>query len=727
MKLTIEKLCWAFLLFCGSAVVAPAQQTTALSYSVPRLIRYSGMATDPQGKHPSGTMGATFALYKDEHGGAALWIETQNVTADASGRYTVQLGASKPDGLPAELFTSGEARWLGVSINGQAEQSRVLLLSVPYALKAADAETIGGLPPSAFVLAAPPNSNSSTTPSSGSNSNENPPSIGGTGKTNYLPASTLDVNGGSTIRGLFSLPASGTATATIGFNSQPMDLAASVFNSGTSTAVPQTFQWQAEPVGNNTTKATGSLNLLFAQGTGKPTETGLNIASNGQIKFASGQTFPGTGTITGVTAGSGLTGGGTSGNINLSVPINGITNSMLQNSSLTVSPGIALTGGGAVSLGGGTTLSVDTTKVVTGVIAGTDLTGGGTGGVQTLSLDTTKVPQLNANNTFYGNQTVNGNLTVMNNSSYQPFLVQSSNTFGTWLELSNTSAGGQTWNILSAGSSNSEGAGNLGITNLHGGTIWLEGPVNATQNITSTGIVSGGVVNAATSFDLGGNVFAFGSPSGSNAFLGFAGNSTTTGTGNTASGVQALVANTTGTGNTAIGNLALAQNTNGGFNTGVGYLAGGGATSAFGGTAIGAFTTISSEYATAIGAYAEADEAFTLVLGGINGVNGANADTFVGIGTTLPATLLHINHAPLSGGRDVLEITSGGSKDVASLLLQNTASGGLRLRHGVGTSTAYLASSGPLEFVTADTGTPSNPSPPAMTIDNSGNVNIKGT
>jgi hypothetical protein len=233
------------------------------------------MATDPQGKHPSGTMGATFALYKDEHGSAALWIETQNVTADISGRYTVQLGASKPDGLRAELFTSGEARWLGVSINGQAEQPRVLLLSVPYALKAADAETIDGLPPSAFVLAVPPNSNSSTTPSSGSNSNENPPSIGGTGKTNYLPiwtnsttlgssvlfqsrkgskaqigigttkpASTLDVNGGGTIRGLFNLPATGTATASGGFNSQPIDLAASVFNSGTSTAVPQTFQWR---------------------------------------------------------------------------------------------------------------------------------------------------------------------------------------------------------------------------------------------------------------------------------------------------------------------------------------------------------------------------------------------------------------------------------------------------------------------------------------------------
>jgi hypothetical protein len=53
-----------------------------------------------------------------------LWLETQNVQADAKGNYTVQLGATKPDGLPLDLFSSGEARWLGVTINGGTEQPR---------------------------------------------------------------------------------------------------------------------------------------------------------------------------------------------------------------------------------------------------------------------------------------------------------------------------------------------------------------------------------------------------------------------------------------------------------------------------------------------------------------------------------------------------------------------------------------------------------------------------
>jgi hypothetical protein len=56
-----------------------------------------------------------------------------------------------------ELFTSGEQRWLGVQalLPGEEEQPRVLLVSVPYALEAADAQTLGGLPASAFAKAAP--------------------------------------------------------------------------------------------------------------------------------------------------------------------------------------------------------------------------------------------------------------------------------------------------------------------------------------------------------------------------------------------------------------------------------------------------------------------------------------------------------------------------------------------------------------------------------------------
>src|SRR5215469_462910 len=119
---------------------------------VPGLVQFSGTLPDAAAMP---AVGVTFALYEEQEGGVPIWVEIQNVSTDESGRYTVLLGATRPEGLPVELFTSGGARWLGIQPERQPEQPRVLLLSVPYALKAADAETVGGLPPSSFVLAVP--------------------------------------------------------------------------------------------------------------------------------------------------------------------------------------------------------------------------------------------------------------------------------------------------------------------------------------------------------------------------------------------------------------------------------------------------------------------------------------------------------------------------------------------------------------------------------------------
>ncbi len=80
-------------------------------------------------------------------------METQNVTPDDNGQYSVILGSTTATGLPDDLFSQQEQRWLGVQVQGQAEQARVLLVSVPYAFKAHEAETLGGLPASAFVKA----------------------------------------------------------------------------------------------------------------------------------------------------------------------------------------------------------------------------------------------------------------------------------------------------------------------------------------------------------------------------------------------------------------------------------------------------------------------------------------------------------------------------------------------------------------------------------------------
>ncbi len=411
-------------------------QTTGTGSTVPTLVNFSGTVTDVNGRPQSGVHGVTFFLYKESEGGAPLWIETQNVQADGRGHYSVMLGSTTNLGLPKDLFVSGEARWLGVQIEGQAEQPRVLLLSVPYALKAADAETIGGLPASAFVLAgASPAAVGPATANSTPNEADGVPpagSVTGSGTLDFLPlwtstsaignsvlfqsgtgatakvgintttpGATVDVKGTTNLEGLLTLPAQGAATASAGKGSQPQDLVASSFNSGTKAAVNQTFQWKAEASGNNTATPSGTLNLLFGSGTSSPAETGLKLSSKGLFTFATGQTFPGAGTITGVTtaSGSGLTGGGTSGSLSITLLGTCATNQTLQwNGTSWV----------CATVGG--------TGTITGVTAGTDLTGGGTSGNVTLNVDTSKVALLNSANTFNANQTItaNGGNTALN-------------------------------------------------------------------------------------------------------------------------------------------------------------------------------------------------------------------------------------------------------------------------------------------------------------------------
>jgi trimeric autotransporter adhesin len=553
---------WIETATAQQSAVAPAMLATS---AVPNLINYTGVLKDASGRTLTSVSGVTFLLYKDEQGGAPLWLETQNVTPDKLGHYTIELGASSANGIPADLFLSGEPRWLAVQIGNEAEQARVLLVAVPYAMKAADAATIGGLPPSAFVLAAPSavsgtptaNPNEAALASRSSRATSDVSTTGGTanilplfttatniqnsivtqtgsgatgkiGINTTTPNATLYVNGATTSNGVLTSPASGTASAAGGKNSQPQDFIASAFNSGSSSAVPQKFQWQAEPAGNDTSTASGTLNLLFASGSATPAETGLKISSKGVFAFAAGQTFPGV----------------------------------------------------------------------------ADLTA----------------------NTFTGNQTVTGNIT----------------------------AGG-------------------------------------TGNITAAGELQGAVVNATTGFDIGGTRFAFGSAASHNAFMGFAGNSTTTGTYNTASGFEALGFDTTGYENTAIGAIALVSNTTGAYNVAVGQSALSASTSGFANTGVGnsaggtidgsvltgknntalgtgaSFSTGSLTNASAIGANAVVGESNALVLGGISGVNGQTASVNVGIGTTTPGAALHvIGHSVASGsgldGTDGVN-SSGGNGD----------------------------------------------------------------
>ncbi|MGB8261982.1 MAG: hypothetical protein WCE75_16600 [Terracidiphilus sp.] len=312
--------------------------------SLLNLVRWNGVLPEAAGKAAE----VRFAIYAEAAGGEPLWSETQEIHPGPDGHYSVLLGATAEEGLPRDLFPAGQPRWLETTLGagGSEPAPRNLLAAVPYALKAADAALLGGRPAANFVTQEQlAGSLQATTAAAAVRPDASPSGAGttgylplwtsasalgtsnlfqsGTGSTAKLglgtasPGATLDVNGKTRMRGELDL-LSGAATATSGAASPGLKLGASSYNSGTG-PVPQNFLWQVLPAGNNTAAPSANLALLFGAGTIAPATTGLSIAPNGQITFAAGQKFPGTGpgTLTGVSAGTGLTGGGTSGNVTL--------------------------------------------------------------------------------------------------------------------------------------------------------------------------------------------------------------------------------------------------------------------------------------------------------------------------------------------------------------------------------------------------------------------------
>jgi hypothetical protein len=459
-------LLFTIAVFClSSGRAQDAYRSNAVA--VPHLVRFAGVVKDVTGEPLAGTMGVTFTLYREQEGGAPLWLETQNVTADSGGSYTVSLGATRADGLPVEMFTSGEARWLGVQPAGQAEQPRVLLLSVPYALKAGDAETVGGLPPSAFMLArdaqgSGAGTKTATTASSGAIAKTAPapsnPNVTGKGGVDFIPM--WDTN---------------------------RDIIDSLI-----------FQKSGE-IGINTTVPAATLDVngksvvrdtltLFPKGTDSTLSisgTTFKVDQTGEVYFVPGQKFPGTGTITGVTTalGSGLTGGGTRGALNLSLLKTCTAKQVLQWNG---------TAWACSAAGTGTITGVTTAS-------GSGLTGGAAAGSLNLSLTTScnSGQTLAWNGSAWTCHTAGGSGTVTSVGLSAP----SSDFTVSGSPVTTGGTVGLNWNVppTSAATANAivkrDSSGSFSANN-----IGAAGAINTGGLATSGNAIFGNVVGIGTSF-----------------------------------------------------------------------------------------------------------------------------------------------------------------------------------------------------------------------------------
>jgi len=114
--------------FAVAATLAHAQSPTVTS--VPRIVRVTSTFHPADGKPPAAVETMTLSIYAEETGGVPLWQETQTVSVNPDGRFTLLLGSTRPEGLPLDLFASGEPLWLAIHVErpGESEPGRIRLL-----------------------------------------------------------------------------------------------------------------------------------------------------------------------------------------------------------------------------------------------------------------------------------------------------------------------------------------------------------------------------------------------------------------------------------------------------------------------------------------------------------------------------------------------------------------------------------------------------------------------
>jgi len=132
--------------------VAPEPAHKAQATTPPVRVVLQGVLPLPGGGARTGAVVLVVSLYAEQSDGPLLWSEEQPVVLSADGSYSVLAGATVEGGIPKEHFQSGEGRWIGVAVLGEAEQPRQPFVSVAYAVKAVEADQLSGRALSEFVL-----------------------------------------------------------------------------------------------------------------------------------------------------------------------------------------------------------------------------------------------------------------------------------------------------------------------------------------------------------------------------------------------------------------------------------------------------------------------------------------------------------------------------------------------------------------------------------------------
>ena len=109
--------------------------------AIPQKINYQGYLTDNTGNPINGTRTMTFKIYDAASGGNELWSETKTVSVE-NGLFNVILGEVNP--ISPDIFTPGARRWLELVVEGNPLSPRTEITAVGFSYKTVDADKLEG-------------------------------------------------------------------------------------------------------------------------------------------------------------------------------------------------------------------------------------------------------------------------------------------------------------------------------------------------------------------------------------------------------------------------------------------------------------------------------------------------------------------------------------------------------------------------------------------------------
>ncbi|MBN2356479.1 hypothetical protein JXO59_10220 [candidate division KSB1 bacterium] len=302
----------------SSSEIIPDATLTAQSTALSHVLAYQGYLTDAAGNPITGTVQANVGIWSAVSGGSRLWQEDLNIDVD-KGAFTAELGRLTP--IARTLF-DGSDRWIELTLNGETLSPRKQVLLTPMSLYTVNAGMLGNNSVDQFYLRSQADD--------ATKNNIDAAHLGGKKADVYYDRYQIDAgyvprNGINTVTSDMITDGSiqrqdvgfslgmGTITAV---NAGPALAGGGMTGEVTLTLAPEYYNGQAYDSRFVRREETNSVGGAMIR---EETITSTNIKNNSLQIVDMG--FP-VGTITQISTGTGLTGGGTTGSLTIALDNN---------------------------------------------------------------------------------------------------------------------------------------------------------------------------------------------------------------------------------------------------------------------------------------------------------------------------------------------------------------------------------------------------------------------